>query len=167
MKTFPWLRFHIDGTGEYVRGQRYDVRFTRMPFFARSAPKSIDLSALDPTMWRKQFFVHLAQLQGDTKVFDLRERKIDPNEGNPLEGAQVTLDSNDATRDVVLNYKNGQIELSVDPTETQGYRLPTSSDVNIRMPGQALTAHADFSNYSIRETTRMASNPNVCANSCR
>ena len=60
MQTFPWMRFHLDGTGDYERGERYEIQFTRVPFFAKDFTK-VDLSALDPTMWEKQFFVQLVQ----------------------------------------------------------------------------------------------------------
>jgi len=150
MQTFPWMRFHLDGAGDYERGERYEIQFTRVPFFAKDFTK-VDLSALDPTMWEKQFFVQLVQEKDGMTTFELRPRKIDPTEQNPLVVAQVILDANHSTRDVVMQYASGEIHMSLNPTETQGFRLPESIDVDIKMPGRNLSAHADFTDYTIRE----------------
>ncbi len=151
MQTFPWLRFNLDGDGNYERGQRYEIDFTRVPFFASNF-KKVDLSALDPTMWEKQFFVQLMGQKDGMTIFELRPRKVDPSEKNPLVAALVTLDGNDSTRDVALQYTSGTIHMSLNPIQTQGFLLPESSDVDIKMPGRNLSAHADFTDYTIRET---------------
>lgn len=149
MQTFPWLRFHLEGVGNYERGRSYTIQFTRMPFFVRDL-KSIDLSPLDPTMWHNHFAVSIGPQAPGAKTFILHPRKVDPTDKNPLVAAQVTLDANDATRNVVLQYTSGEIQMTLNPSELQGYQLPASSDVNINMPGRSLVAHADFSDYAIR-----------------
>ncbi len=151
MQTFPWLRFHLDGIGNYERGRRYEIQFTRVPFFAQDF-KKVDLSALDPTMWQKQFFVQLAGQKNGMTTFELRPRKVDPKEQNPLVSAQVMLDEKDSTRDVVLQYASGEIHMSLNPTQTQGFRLPESSDVDVKLPGRSLSAHVDFTDYTIEES---------------
>lgn len=148
MRHFPWLHFHMEGTGHYVRGEDYGVRFTKMPFFARSF-KQIDLSPLDPSMWPKRYLVSVVDQNDGMTTFALREKLPDPHERNPLVEALVTLDAHYSTRQVVLHYANGVIQLSLTPTEIQGYRLPTSGVVSINMPGEALSAHANFTNYAI------------------
>jgi hypothetical protein len=148
MKHFPWLHFHIAGEGQYVRGERYVVTFTQLPFFARSV-KQVDLSPLDPSMWSKQFIVTVAARSDGITTFLLRKRERDVRDPNPLIEALVTLDAQHATRDVVLRYSTGQIHLILTPAETQGYRLPAAFSADIDMPGEALTAQAKFSDYSI------------------
>jgi hypothetical protein len=149
MRHFPWLHFHIDGDGQYVRGQDYVVHFSKMPFFAKGINK-IDLSALDPSMWQKDYFVSVAARDAGTTTFALRPRKTDPNDKDPLVQAYVTLDANNATRDVVMHYTDGgDIHLSLTPGEAHGYRLPASGDAEINTAGQALSAHADFTDYEI------------------
>jgi hypothetical protein len=146
MRHFPWLHFQMQGTGRYVHGKDYVVRFTRMPFFAKHF-KSIDLSPLDPSMWSKRFYVHLDRAQDGYTVFSLKARRIDPHAQNALTGAVVTLDSHYATRNVNLHYISGYIDISLSPARIHGYRLPSNGNVTINMPGEALSAQAKFSDY--------------------
>lgn len=148
MQTFPWLRFHLDGTGNYERGRRYDIQFDRTPVFARNI-KSIDLSALDPTMWPKRYFVSVEGQRDGMTTFLLRTRETDPSNPNPLVAADVTLDGNDATRTVDLHYESGEIQMNLTPANTEGYQLPATFDVIVRLPGKNLNAHAAFTDYSI------------------
>jgi hypothetical protein len=151
MKHFPWLHFHIAGTGQYVRGERYVVNFTELPWFARSV-KQVDLSPLDPSMWSKRYIVSVVTQNDDTTTFLLQPRQSDmqdTQDPHPLVAALVTLDAQQSTRDVVLRYADGQIHLVLTPAQTQGYRLPASFTADIDMPGEALTAQAEFSDYSI------------------
>jgi hypothetical protein len=67
--------------------------------------------------------------------------------------ALVTLDSNYSTRDVALHYKNGEIQLILSPSGAERYRLPSSAEVTIDMPGEALNAHAVFTDYKILRAT--------------
>jgi hypothetical protein len=148
MKHFPWLHFHMAGTGQYVRGERYVVNFTQLPFFARNV-QQVDLSPLDPSMWSKRYIVNVTLRTESTTTFLLQPREPDTRDANPLLEALVTLDAQQATRDVVLLYNNGQIHLILTPAETDGYRLPASFTADIDMPGEALTAQAKFSDYTI------------------
>lgn len=148
MKHFPWLHFHLAGDGEYIRGERYVVDFTQTPFFARNV-KQVDLSPLDPSMWAKQYSVSIAAQSDGTTTFCLHKLHPDPQDQHPLVDALVTLDAQHATRDVVLHYSDGQIHLVLSPAETQGYRLPASFTADINMPGENLTAQANFSDYTI------------------
>ncbi|MGB6984399.1 MAG: hypothetical protein WBD74_00340 [Candidatus Aquilonibacter sp.] len=151
MRHFPWLHFHVAGTGEYHRGQDYVVHLTQMPFFVRGH-NEIDLSALDPSMWAKQFTVaHVTQHDGMT-TFDLRERASESQDQNPLIEALVTLDAQQSTRDVVMRYAHGEIHLTLTLGDTQGYRLPATLTADIDMPGEALVAHANFSDYTILQS---------------
>lgn len=156
MQTFPWMHFRMAGTGDYIRGRQYVIHFTQTPFFARSI-KAIDLSAVDPTMWPERFWVSVEGNKDGMTTYLLRSRKIDPSDPNPLVVADVSLDSNDAPRAVDLHYSSGEIQMNLKPEEMQGYHLPSSFDVNVRMPGQNLLAHADFSDYTITEEAASAS----------
>lgn len=148
MRHFPWLRFHLDGSGRYVRGESEAVDFTRVPFFARGFSQ-IDLSPLDPCMWPHLYTVRALGAGDGTIAFSLRPKKVDPNDQNPLVEAVVTLDSAYDTREVVLHYENGSITLALTPASILGYRLPASGEADIDMPGRSLTARADFTNYAI------------------
>jgi hypothetical protein len=149
MHQFPWLHFRIEGTGQHVRGELYVVHLTRMPFFAKGF-STIDLSPLDPRMWKKQYLVQLVDRNDRTTTFLLHERAQDPQEKDPLKSALVTLDESYATREVVLQYANGgEILLELTPSNASGYRLPATADAQIHMLGETLTAHADFTDYAI------------------
>lgn len=151
MRHFPWLRFGLVGNGRYVRGQSHVVDFTQTPFFAKGF-KQVDLSPLDPCIWPHLYTVSSLGERDGTTAFLLRPLKLDPQEKNPLIEALVTLDSDYATRDVILHYANGSITLTLTPASILGYRLPADADVSIDMPGRSLSAHADFTNYAIGGT---------------
>ena len=148
MRHFPWLRFGIAGTGKYVRGQAHIVRFTKLPLFAKGLHQ-IDLSSMDPCMWPKSYAVSLSEKSGGMTTFLLRPLKTNPRDPNPMVDALVTLDSADSTREVIVHYSRGSIALQLTPTAIGEYRLPASADVSINMPGQALSAHAELTNYAI------------------
>ena len=97
MHHFPWLHFHISGIGQNVRGRRYIVRFTKMPFFARGF-HTIDLSALDPSMWKSRYNVRLVARRGSMTMFSLLPRGTASERKNQLRVAYVTLDAKYATR---------------------------------------------------------------------
>ena len=148
MHHFPWLHFNVAGNGEYVRGQIYSVHLDHMPFFAAGF-KTIDLSPLDPSMWQKQYDVRVVERRSGSMTFGLRPKRTDPHDANPLVQALVSLDERYSTRAVTMQYLHGTIELNVRLEETGGYRLPVGGDVNIDMPGESLSAHASFTQYTI------------------
>lgn len=151
MIHFPWLHFHLAGSGRYVRGETHVVDFTSVPFFARGFNK-VDLSALDPCIWPRFYTIRALDSSNGLSAFSLRPRKIDPQDENPLVEAVVMLDSAFSTREVVLHYANGSITLDLTPAFVQGYRLPVSGEASIDLPGRSLRAHADFTNYTIVAT---------------
>jgi hypothetical protein len=152
MRHFPWLHFHIDGDGRYVRGENYIVHFTSMPFFARGM-KQIDLSPLDPSIWPKQYTIAAIDRRDGMTTFTLYPLKQDPRDPNPLVEALVTLDSHYSTREVDLRYRSGEIRMNLTLADIQGFRLPASGVVGVNMPGQVLSAQALFTDYTIVQTT--------------
>jgi hypothetical protein len=148
MRHFPWLRFRMAGTGEYLRGQAYSVTFTQRPSFAE-AFKNVDLSALDPSMWSHSYTIQFAGAKAGVSTFFLWPRRNDAQQADPLREAVVSLDSSYSTRSVLLHYTDGDIQLDVTPARVGEYRLPFTSDVSIDMPGHDLSARAEFSDYSI------------------
>ncbi|MGB6740589.1 MAG: hypothetical protein WBE59_09075 [Candidatus Cybelea sp.] len=158
MHHFPWLHFHISGIGQNVRGRRYIVRFTKMPFFARGF-HTIDLSALDPSMWKSRYNVTGVTRRGSMTMFSLLPRGTNRERQNQLRVAYVTLGATYATRSVVLYYRNGgSITLNLTPGSTSGYWLPASGVAQINMPGEALSAHATLTDYATVSQRAVASN---------
>jgi hypothetical protein len=159
MRHFPWLHFRLAGAGQNVRGERYMVRFTKTPFFAKGFNK-IDLSALDPRMWKKQYDVSLVDQKNSMTTFSLRPLDEGQDQKNSLKDALVTLDANYATRTVVLEYDDGgNITFNLTPANTNGYWLPVTGEAQIDMPGEVLTAHASFTDYAIETSQAIASSP--------
>jgi hypothetical protein len=149
MHHFPWLHFRVAGEGWNIRGQQFKVHFIKTPSFAR-ALNEVDLSALDPRMWKSRYVVDLVSRQESMTTFSLRPLAEDRDQKNALKDALVTLDDNYATRTLVLHYANGgSITLNLTPESKNGYLLPVTAEAQIDMPGQSLTAEASFSDYAL------------------
>ncbi len=71
MQHFPWLRFHLLGTGEYEPGQTYKVTFTKVPWFLPKSPNGMDLSMLDPLMWPGRFLYEQTGVRDGMTLFSL------------------------------------------------------------------------------------------------
>jgi hypothetical protein len=66
MRHFPWLHFHMEGLGDYRRGDHYVLRLTGAPSFA-SRMRQIDLSMIDPGMWPNRYrYTEVGRRDGDT-----------------------------------------------------------------------------------------------------
>jgi hypothetical protein len=140
MHHFPWLHFHLIGDGQYRRHGRYVVHFTQMPFFAKNV-HDIDLSLLNPALWRKEYVVSERGISGQDTVFDLQARH-DPS----LKSAEVALNENGPDW-VDATYADGtHIHMTVTATES-GFLLPTKLDCAIDVPHMPLSATADFTDY--------------------
>lgn len=151
MRTFPWLRFALDGAGRYERGHSYVVNFTRVPAFAAGFQR-VDLSALDPAMWPAHYSISSGERSGDAMVFTLHE--VRPSS---LVRALVTVGDNDGVRLVVMQYEHGgEIRLNVTSQRIDGYLLPVATSGEIRMARMAIAEHTEFSGYAISAGARAA-----------
>jgi|SRR5579863_4243567 len=146
MRHFPWLPLHMSGTGRFVRGQSYVVKFSQEPAFAKI--QTIDLSALDPSMWQREYSIQFAGSDSGLSSFILRPLRVDSRDGNALRDALVTLDDRYATRSVEYHYRSGDIRMNVTPAAVQDYRLPGAGAINVNLRGSALSGSANFSNYA-------------------
>lgn len=153
MHHFPWLGFHLSGDGTYVRGDRYWVHFTQMPFFAKQV-HDIDLSMIDPTLWPKNYVYTAMGFQGPDAVFSLQ-----PLHDPTLSKAQVGL--NDQGADWVdTTYTDGMhIHMVLTDAPAGSYVLPTKMDVSIDYPHMPLSAKADFTNYTFADTAIQTTGP--------
>lgn len=139
MRTFPWVRFPLDGTGVFKRGIRYEVHFARMPFFAR-AFRTVDLSALSPAMWRTHYRVSFAGFDGNDGLYVLS----DPTD-TILRQAVVRVDPVQGIREIHLSYTNGgTIDMHIDCTTRHGYLLPEIASTRIDVPLARLAVRAAF-----------------------
>lgn len=143
MRHFPWLRFHMAGTGSYEPGQSYGVHFTSVPWFFPKQHNDIDLSMLDPTLWPRHFtFAETGQRDGQT-LFDLH-----PINDASLSDARVAVGPRGRTRHVEMTYADGtQITLDVKVSDVDGFLLPQTLTADINKPHMPLSADADFKDY--------------------
>jgi hypothetical protein len=143
MHHFPWLHFRMQGTGTYERGTRYNVHFTKMPWFARAHP-DIDLSVLDPQMWPQRYTADVSGSRGDDTLFALHQVG-----GDDLKEADVAINPTLGTQWVSLEYSDGtRIEMNVTSKAAAGYLVPASIAAEIDYPGMPLSADAAFSDYA-------------------
>jgi len=144
MRSFPWLHFHMSGTGEYLPGQSYVVHFDKLPWFAPRQQHDCDLSMLDPTMWPRRFiYQEIGEEHGET-MFQLHSL-TDPT----LIGATVTLGPYLHTRHVDASYTDGtHIDMGVTSINVGGYLLPATVTAQIDEPHIAFSANADFKDYA-------------------
>lgn len=149
MSHFPWLHFHMEGIGQYDRGKRYLVHFTKMPFFA-SKIHDIDLSMIDPSMWPKHYrYREIGQQDGDT-VFTLE----DAND-RLLKAAAVALNPYTGAHWLDTTYVDGtHIHMILNSNELNGFLLPATMTVQVDYPHMPLHADADFNNYSFAPAVR-------------
>lgn len=144
MHSFPWLRFHLDGTGQYERNGPYTVHFRHVPWFGRGF-ETISLAAIDPNNWPQHYDLALLERHGDRSVLALRDR----TRGH-LKNVRATIDARAGLREVVWEYENGGlIHLTVEPTTVQGYQFPALDSAEISVPAVKATAQGEFSNYRV------------------
>jgi len=143
MRHFPWLHFHMEGLGDYRRGDHYIVRFTGGMFASKM--HQIDLSMIDPSMWPGHYrYNEVAQRDGDT-LFALQAVN-DPS----LKSAIVALNPLAGAHWVDATYTEGtHIHMVVNSNDVDGFVLPVSLNADVDCPHMPLSADAAFTDYNI------------------
>jgi hypothetical protein len=143
LRTFPYLRFHLDGTGTYVRPDLYSIHFRNVPWFGKGF-ENVKMDALEPVTWPQTYdVVSLAHL-GDRSIVEMKDRT-----NGHVKGVHAELDD-DGLRAVKWSYINGgEIAVNVTPTHVAGYPVPSTEDADIQVPGYHVTAHATFNDYKL------------------
>ena len=148
MRHFPWLHFHMEGTGKYQPGKAYAVHFTTLPWFAPRQEHDVDLAMLDPAMWPSRFVYQEAGQDNGNTLFDLHAID-DPS----LTSATVALGPRWCARKVQAAYTDGtQIGMDVTFAEVDSFLLPATLTADIDEPHLPLTANAEFKNYRFART---------------
>jgi len=143
LRTFPYLRFHLDGTGKYERPNLYSVHFRNMPLFGK-AFENIKMDPLEPVTWPATYDVVSLSHDGERSIVEMKDR----TDGH-VRGVHAVLDG-DGLRQVQWSYENGGvIRVDVNPVEVDGYPVPQSEDADIQLPGYHVTAHAQFNDYKL------------------
>lgn len=155
MHYFPWLRFHMEGIGKYEPGREYVVHFTKLPWFAPRQAHDTDLAMLDPAMWPSRFLYQEAGQEDGNTLFDLRALD-DPS----LKSATVELGPKWCARQIEALYNDGtQIKMNVTFQSVDGFMLPAGLTADIAEPHMALSASAQFKNYSFDDQSARAPAP--------
>jgi hypothetical protein len=143
LRSFPYLRFHLDGTGRYLRPDLYSIHFHSVPWFGKGF-ENIKMDPLEPVTWPQTYDVISLAHDGDRSVFEMKDR-VDGH----IKGVHAEIDG-DGLRAVKWSYVNGgAIQVSVNPTHVDGYPVPNTEDADIQLPGYHVTAHATFDDYKL------------------
>lgn len=144
MRSFPWLHFRFVGYGRYVRGVRYVVHLTQVPFFAKAFNR-VDLSALAPSVWPHRYVVARAGSDGSEDLYSL----LDPHDKS-LQNAIVRVDPTRGIREIRMSYNNGStVDLSIQCGRENGYLVPDAAAGQIGAPVGKLSVTASFDNYDL------------------
>ena len=143
MRHFPWLRFHMEGSGEYARGDRYVVHLTQTPALF-SKMHDIDLSMIDPAMWPKRYRYARQTDTGGSTIYALSALD-DPS----MRGATVALAPDGNARWVNAHYSGGMhVHMTLTSDSVDGYVLPVSLTADVDYPHMPMSADASFTNYT-------------------
>ncbi|HEX3468270.1 MAG TPA: hypothetical protein VHT05_09350 [Candidatus Elarobacter sp.] len=143
LRSFPYLKFHLEGKVEYKRPNLYSVHFEHVPWFGKGF-ENVKLDPLEPQTWAQHYDVASLSHDGDRTSLEMHDKVA----GN-VKQIHAELDS-DGLRRIAWEYVNGgRIEVRVDPVEVAGVPVPETEDAEIKLPAYHVVAHATFSDYKI------------------
>ncbi|HEX3549469.1 MAG TPA: hypothetical protein VHT53_03800 [Candidatus Elarobacter sp.] len=143
LRTFPYLKFHLEGHIAYKRPNLYSVHFDHVPWFGKGF-EDMKMDPLQPQTWPEHYDVASIGRAGDRTSVEMRDKVA----GN-IKAIHAELD-NDGLRSIAWSYTNGgRIEVHVNPVVVEGVPVPASEDAEIKLPAYHVVAHATFSDYAI------------------
>ena len=153
LRTFPYLRFHLDGTGTYVRPDLYSIHFRNVPWFGKGF-ENVKMDALEPVTWPQTYDVVSLERAGERAIVEMKDRT-----NGHVKGVHAELDA-DGLRAVTWSYVNGGvIQVDVNPKRIDGIPVPSTEDADIAVPGYHVTAHAQFDDYKLVTDTGSDAQP--------
>lgn len=143
MRSFPYLKFHLNGTISFRRPNLYSVHFEHVPWFGKGF-EDLKMDPLVPSTWPAHYDVTSMTRAGDRTVLEMRDR-VDGH----IKGVHAELDG-DGLRKIEWVYLNGgNIGLAVTPQSVRGIPVPASEDAEIKLPTYHVVCHATFTDYQI------------------
>lgn len=143
LRTFPYLKFHVEGNTTFQKPDDFSVHFDHVPWFAKGF-EHIKMDALEPQTWPLRYEVVSLAHQGDRTTLEMRDKTA----GN-VKNVHAEFDAT-GLRQVVWSYVNGgRISVQLNPTMVDGINVPGSESADIRVPGYHVVAHATFSDYRL------------------
>ncbi len=143
LRSFPYLKFHLEGHIEYKRPNLYSVHFEHVPWFGKGF-ENMKMDPLEPQTWHEHYDVASIARDGERTTVEMRDKVT----GN-VKGIHAELDG-DGLRRIQWQYHNGgNIDVHVNPTVVEGIPVPATEDADIKLPAYHVVAHATFSDYKI------------------
>ncbi|HTJ27481.1 MAG TPA: hypothetical protein VMA36_15075 [Candidatus Limnocylindria bacterium] len=148
LRTFPYLKFHVEGDTAFVRPDDFSVHFKHVPWFAKGF-EHIKMDAIEPQNWPQRYIVDSVTHQGDRTVIEMRDKIA----GN-VKNVRAEFDASGLRR-VEWSYTNGgRITVDLNPVNVDGVFVPASESADIRVPGYHVEAHATFTDYAVVKDSR-------------
>jgi hypothetical protein len=155
LRSFPYLKFHLNGTISFKRPDLYSVHFEHVPWFGKGF-EDLKMDPLVPSTWPEHYDVTSLTHAGDRTLFEMRD-KVDGH----IKGVHAELDA-EGLRKIEWAYLNGgNIGLAVTPTIVSGIPVPASEDADIKLPTYHVVCHATFTDYKIVTDTAAADGANA------
>jgi hypothetical protein len=143
LRSFPYLKFHLEGHIEYKRPNLYSVHFDHVPWFGKGF-ENMKMDPLEPQTWPEHYDVASIAHEGERTLVEMRDKVA----GN-VKAIHAELDG-DGLRRIQWHYVNGgKIDVQVNPVVVDGIPVPASEDADIKLPAYHVVAHATFSDYKI------------------
>jgi hypothetical protein len=143
MKSFPYLKLHLEGDIRYRKPNLFSVHFEHVPWFGKGF-EDMKMDPLVPSTWPAHYDVTRLERDGDRTLVEMHD-KIRGN----IRDVHAELDPNGLRRIVWAYLNGGRIEVRIAPTAVQGVPVPVTEDADIVLPAYHVVAHATFSDYTI------------------
>ncbi len=143
LRSFPYLKFHLNGTMTFRKPNVYSVHFERVPWFGKGF-EDIKADPLQPATWPEHYDVTSIAHDGDRTLLEMKDKTA----GN-IRDVHAELDSDGLRRIEWLYVNGGNIDVRITPAAVAGVPLPAVEDAEIKLPAYHVTAHATFSDYKV------------------
>src|ERR1700694_2054574 len=100
LRSFPYLKFHLNGTMGFEKPTLYSVHFEHVPWFGKGF-ENIKADPLQPTTWPQHYDVTSIEHRGERTVLEMNDKTA----GN-VKGVHAELDL-DGLRRIQWRYVNG------------------------------------------------------------
>ena len=143
LRSFPYLKFHLEGEMDYRKPNDYSVYFRHVPWFGKGF-EHLKADPLQPATWPAHYEVTALSRSGDRTLVEMKDK----TDGN-IAGVHAELDA-DGLRRIVWTYtRGGKIDVRIQPRLVDGVPVPAAEDAEIMLPAYHVVAHATFTDYKI------------------
>jgi hypothetical protein len=147
LRSFPYIRDHIEGTASFQRPSRYQIDFKRVPAYAKGfSHLTADLA--DAASWERRFVVTVVGSREVNGHQDIVLRLVQRIRGQ-IDHQDVAVNPSLWEVDAMeyYYYNGGVISMQQHFENIGRFRLITSQDAQIHIPYVKAVAHADYTDY--------------------